>query len=72
MALALIPGAQATSVSDLLPYLALLGAGFLVAAWGQSSRSPLAVAIGITLIMGAVILFLATNGSGVVPDLQSL
>jgi len=43
--------------SDLLPYLGLFALGFLVAAWGQVSRVPLAVVLGITLIIGAVILF---------------
>jgi len=70
MLLTLIPLAQATSLSDLLPYLALLGLGFLVGAWGQSARSPLAVALGITLIIGAVILFLLANGSGETPKLD--
>jgi hypothetical protein len=64
--------AQATTVSDLLPYLAILGLGFLVAAWGQSARSPLAVALGIALITGAVILFLMTNGSGERPSLDQV
>ncbi len=45
------------TLSDLGPYLALFVAGFLVAMWGQSSKSPLAVVIGITIILGAVLLF---------------
>jgi hypothetical protein len=60
-----IPLAQATTLSELLPYLALMALGFLVGAWGGQMRSPLAVAIGITLIMIAVALFiLANTGSG--------
>jgi hypothetical protein len=45
------------TLSDLTPYLGLLALGFLVAAWGQSAKVPLAVVIGITLILGAVLLF---------------
>jgi hypothetical protein len=59
-----LPLAQATTISELLPYLAVLALGFLVGAWGGQMRSPLAVAIGITLIMIAVALFVITNSSG--------
>ena len=45
------------TLTDLAPYVALLAAGFLIAAWGQSARFPLAVVIGIVLIIGAVLLF---------------
>ena len=45
------------TLSDLAPYVALFASGFLVAAWGQSAKVPLAVVLGITLIIGAVILF---------------
>jgi hypothetical protein len=45
------------TLSDLAPYVALFAAGFLVAAWGQSARVPLAVVLGIVLIIGAVVLF---------------
>ena len=45
------------TLSDLAPYVALLAAGFLVAAWGQSARVPLAVVLGIVMIIGAVLLF---------------
>ncbi|MEO8092714.1 MAG: hypothetical protein ABI726_08405 [bacterium] len=51
------PPAALETVSDLLPYLALMGAGFLVAAWGQAAKLPLAVAIGIAIIVVAVLLF---------------
>ncbi|MGI9019485.1 MAG: hypothetical protein ACR2G3_02095 [Solirubrobacterales bacterium] len=54
--LLLAPGALQT-LSDLAPYVALFAAGFLVAAWGQSAKVPLAIAIGITIILGAVLLF---------------
>ena len=56
--------AQATTLSELLPYLALMALGFLVGAWGGQMKSPLAVAIGITLIMLAVALFVLTNSTG--------
>lgn len=45
------------TLSDLAPYVALFAAGFLVAAWGQSAKVPIAVVIGITIIVGAVLLF---------------
>ncbi len=51
------PLAALETVSDLAPYLALMGAGFLVAAWGQAAKLPLAVAIGIAIIIGSVLLF---------------
>ena len=35
--------AAATTLSDLVPYMILLGAGFLVGAWGQAARVPVAV-----------------------------
>jgi hypothetical protein len=45
------------TMSDLVPYLGLFAAGFLVAAWGQSAKVPLAVALGILIIVAAVLLF---------------
>jgi hypothetical protein len=45
------------TLSDLAPYLGLFALGFLIAAWGQSAKVPLAVAIGIVLIIGAILLF---------------
>jgi hypothetical protein len=60
-----LPIAEATTLSDLLPYLVVLALGFLVGAWGGQMRSPLAVAVGITLIMLAVALFvLGSTGEG--------
>jgi hypothetical protein len=61
----LLPIAEATTLSDLLPYVALMALGFLLGAWGGQLRSPLAIAVGITLIMLAVALFvLANTGTG--------
>ncbi len=54
----------AQSMSDLAPYLGLLALGFLVGAWGQSAQFPLAVAIGLLLIAGAVGGFILDNDSG--------
>ena len=56
--------AAATSVSDLVPYLIVVGAGFLVGAWGQSARVPLAVLAGILLIVIGVAAFVIKNSSG--------
>ena len=54
--------AAATTLSDLVPYMILLGAGFLVGAWGQAAKVPLVVAIGILMVILAVVLFqLQTN-----------
>jgi len=52
-----MPLAALQTLSDLAPYIALLGAGFLVAAWGQAAKLPLAVALGILIIVGAILLF---------------
>ena len=60
----LLPLAQTTTLADMLPYLAVMALGFLVGAWGGQMRSPLAIAIGITLIMLAVALFVIANSSG--------
>jgi hypothetical protein len=51
------PLAALQTLSDLAPYLALLAAGFLVAAWGQAAKVPLAVALGIVIIIGSILLF---------------
>jgi len=45
------------TMSDLAPYLALFALGFLVAMWGRSARFPVAVAIGILMIIASVLLF---------------
>jgi hypothetical protein len=64
-----MPGATmilgiAQTTSDLVPYVALLVVGFLVGAWGQSAKFPIAVAIGLLLIMAAVGGFILDNDSG--------
>jgi hypothetical protein len=56
--------ALAQTLSDLVPYLAMMFVGFLVGAWGQSAKAPLAVALGIILILLAAALFVLGNDSG--------
>lgn len=56
--------AAATSVSDLVPYLVLIGAGFLLGAWGQAARLPLAVVLGMAMILIAVVAFVLDNSGG--------
>jgi hypothetical protein len=70
MAITVAPlAAQLETLSDLAPYVAILAAGFAIGAWGQAAKVPLAVAIGILLIMLAVVLFqLRANDF---PDLPS-
>ncbi len=63
-----IPVAATETISDLLPFLVVIIAGFMVGGWGQASRSPIAVVAGMTLIIIAVVGFLAANGSGPVPE----
>ena len=58
--------AASKTASDLLPFLIVMVAGFLVGAWGQSARLPIAIVAGILLIMLAVGGFLIENSSG--PD----
>ncbi len=65
-ALVVLLGATNT-IADLLPYLAVMVAGFLVGAWGQASRSAIAVIAGMALIVIAVAGFFAANGSGPIP-----
>ena len=60
--------AAANSIQDLLPFLVVMIAGFLVGAWGQASRSVIAVISGMMLILIAVAGFLADNGAGPIPD----
>jgi hypothetical protein len=59
----LLAGASKTA-ADLLPYLVVMVAGFLVGAWGQSARLPIAVMAGILLIMIAIGGFFVENSSG--------
>ncbi|HEY8467335.1 MAG TPA: hypothetical protein VIL04_11085 [Solirubrobacterales bacterium] len=54
----------ASSVTDLLPYLVVIAAGFLVGAWGQVARVTLAVIAGILLILIGVAAFFIDNSSG--------
>ena len=56
--------AASKTLSDLAPFLVVMVAGFLLGAWGQSARLPLAILAGIVLIMLAVGGFLIENGSG--------
>ena len=60
--------AAANSIDDLLPFLVVMITGFLVGAWGQASRSTIAVVAGMLLILIAVGGFLADNGDGPIPD----
>ena len=60
--------AATNTISDLLPFLVVMVVGFLIGAWGQASRSAIAVIAGMTLIVIAVAGFLAANGSGPVPE----
>ncbi len=59
----------AQSFSDLLPFLVVMLTGFLVGAWGQASRSSIAVVAGMVLIMIAVAGFLGDNGAGPIPKI---
>jgi hypothetical protein len=56
--------AVARTTTDLVPYLAVIGLGFLLGAWGQSARVPVAVIAGIVLILIGTGGFLLDNGSG--------
>ena len=60
--------AASKTVADLMPFLVVLVAGFLVGAWGQSARLPIAVLAGMLLIMLAIGGFFIENGSGPTPD----
>lgn len=60
----MVLSAAATTISDLVPYLVVMGTGFLLGAWGQSARVPIAVIAGILLILVAVAGFVIDNSSG--------
>jgi hypothetical protein len=66
--------AVARTTSDLVPYLVVLALGFLVGAWGQSARFPIAVIAGILLILFAIAGFILDNnsGSGGVPGIPGV
>ena len=61
--------AATNTISDLLPFLVVMIVGFLIGAWGQASRSAIAVIAGMALIIIAVAGFFAANGSGPVPEI---
>ena len=54
----------ARTTSDLAPYIAVLALGFLVGAWGQSARSPIAVILGLLLILLAAGAFVIEHSGG--------
>lgn len=56
--------AAAQTISDLVPYLVVMGLGFLIGAWGQSARVPIAIVAGILLILLAIAGFMLDNSSG--------
>jgi hypothetical protein len=47
-----------TTVGDLVPYLVVLGAGFLVGAWGNSAKSPIVTLAGLLLVLAAIVGFI--------------
>ena len=59
-----MPLAIARNLSELAPYLIVLGLGFLVGAWGQSARVPVAVIAGLLIILLAVGAFFLEHSSG--------
>jgi uncharacterized membrane protein len=58
------PLAIARNASELAPYLAVMGLGFLVGAWGQSAKVPVAVIAGLLMILLAVGAFILDHSSG--------
>jgi hypothetical protein len=56
--------AVARNLSDMVPYLVVIGLGFLIGAWGQSARVPIAVIAGILLILIGTGGFIVENSSG--------
>jgi hypothetical protein len=54
---ALIAAGEANT-ADLLPYLVVLGLGFLVSAWGKSLGSAIAIVAGLLLILAAIVGFI--------------
>lgn len=43
------------------PYLAMLGAGFVIGIWGHGARLPVAVAIGIALVFVTTLLLILAS-----------
>jgi hypothetical protein len=56
--------AVARTISDLAPYIIVVGLGFLVGAWGQSAKIPVVTIAGLLMILLAVGAFLLENTSG--------
>lgn len=51
-------GVAATILPDSIgPYLALMGVGFFVAAWGHGMKSKWVIAIGLIMVFLATLLF---------------
>ena len=55
--------AAARTISDLMPYIVVMGAGFLIGAWGQAARVPIAIVAGMLLILIAMGGFMIDNSS---------
>jgi hypothetical protein len=53
-----LTAAGEASTGDLLPYLVVLGLGFLVAAWGKSLGSAIGIIAGLLLVVAAIIGFI--------------
>ncbi|MDQ3572387.1 MAG: hypothetical protein M3383_05940 [Actinomycetota bacterium] len=66
--LATLPFAASESLSEIVPFLVVLGTGFLVGAWGQAAKAPLAVVAGILLVVLAILGFFLENSSGPSPS----
>lgn len=66
--LAAFLSAASQTMSDLAPFIFVMVVGFLIGAWGQSARAPIAVIAGLLLIMLAVAGFMLENSSGPTPD----
>ncbi len=56
--------AVARNLSELAPYLIVVGFGFLLGAWGQSAKAPTAVAAGLLIILLGVGAFILEHSSG--------
>ena len=53
-----LSAAGEASTADLFPYLFVLGLGFVVAAWGKSLGSAIAIIAGLLLILAAIVGFI--------------
>jgi hypothetical protein len=54
----------ARNAGELAPYLVVMGLGFLVGAWGQSAKVPVAVVAGLLMILLSVGAFVLEHSSG--------